>query len=452
MALATCVVLSLGLVWTAPALAVQYGISDLGQFDFVAGLDINNYGQVVAVAGIVGQFELFSSLWSPDSANSIAGSWVDLGSVGGCYCHSSINDQGDVLIMASGSPSRLWKPTTPNGTTGSTVNVNQLLGADPNSSAFVNDINNHGQFIGEHRPMGEGRFRAFVWTPNVPGGVSGSHAYLDPSEQFDYVATVAINDRGQAVGWQGRNLPLAEEAMLWSPTIPNGQTGAMTGLGTLDGRQFSVGGNINAVGQVIGYSSNLSGVGLSMFLWTPDTLNGTTGTMIDLGIPSPCLGNTCGINNRGDVVALNFFYSQKAGVVDLHTLIDPHSGWEIIEAMAINDWGQIAGTGTYNGQQRAFLLTPTNLLPGDYSADGIVDAADFTIWRDNLGNGAALPNDDTPGVGQDDYDRWKANFSQTSGSGGTSTSVPEPTAARLLIPTSFLAMLRHRRGRAPLNS
>jgi hypothetical protein len=44
---------------------------------------------------------------------------------------------------------------------------------------------------------------------------------------------------------------------------------------------------------------------------------------------------------------------------DLNTLLDPSStGWQLDEAMAINDQGQIVGTGLYGDQQQAFLLTP----------------------------------------------------------------------------------------------
>ena len=65
-------------------------------------------------------------------------------------------------------------------------------------------------------------------------------------------------------------------------------------------------------------------------------------------------------------------------------------------------------------------------LPGDYNENGAVDAADYVVWRDNLGSGNALPNDDSAGVGQDDYTRWTAHFGQPAGSGvGTAAAVPE---------------------------
>jgi len=79
--------------------------------------------------------------------------------------------------------------------------------------------------------------------------------------------------------------------------------------------------------------------------------------------------------------------------------------------------------------------------PGDYNSNGAVDAADYVIWRDNVQNDFSLPNDDTPGVGQDDYTRWRANFGATAGEGSAS-SVPEPGTLLLsMLAGCFTAML-----------
>lgn len=55
---------------------------------------------------------------------------------------------------------------------------------------------------------------------------------------------------------------------------------------------------------------------------------------------------------------------------------------------------------------------------GDYNNDGGVDAADYTVWRDNLGSAFELPNRD-PGesgdVGAGDYDAWTGNYGAVGG-------------------------------------
>jgi probable HAF family extracellular repeat protein len=49
---------------------------------------------------------------------------------------------------------------------------------------------------------------------------------------------------------------------------------------------------------------------------------------------------------------------------DLNELISPASGWDALQnATAINDKGQIVGSGTIGGQTRAFLMTPNSSSP-----------------------------------------------------------------------------------------
>lgn len=79
-------------------------------------------------------------------------------------------------------------------------------------------------------------------------------------------------------------------------------------------------------------------------------------------------------------------------------------------------------------------------LPGDYNTDGVVDAADYVVWRDQLGHGVRLPNDDTAGVGSDDYTRWKNNFGATAGAGAVA-SVPEPAAWMMVLVASAASMI-----------
>ena len=85
--------------------------------------------------------------------------------------------------------------------------------------------------------------------------------------------------------------------------------------------------------------------------------------------------------------------------------------------------------------------------PGDYNQNGVVDAADYTVWRDNFGSATSLANDDSPGVGQDDYTRWKTNFGNGAGSGAAlgAGAVPEPSTLAMLALCTFAAGAARRR-------
>lgn len=95
-----------------------------------------------------------------------------------------------------------------------------------------------------------------------------------------------------------------------------------------------------------------------------------------------------------------------------------------------------------------YLAGAIAMLLGDYNQNGVVDAADYVVWRKKLGSGTALPNDDTPGVGTDDYTRWRARFGNThAGSGsGVGAAIPEPaTIAMLVVAMGIVMNVRRRR-------
>jgi len=58
-------------------------------------------------------------------------------------------------------------------------------------------------------------------------------------------------------------------------------------------------------------------------------------------------------------------------------------------------------------------------LLGDYNQNNVIDAADYTTWRDTLtAGGSVLPNDPTPGVvDESDFLYWRAHFGQSLGAG-----------------------------------
>ena len=132
----------------------------------------------------------------------------------------------------------------------------------------------------------------------------------------------------------------------------------------------------------------------------------------------------------------------KVDFIDLGAgLFAPHSG----DSFDILDWGALSGTFTaiqlptlagglvWNTSQlytTGVLSVASPGLPGDYNNNGIVDAADYVVWRKGLGTTYT----------QNDYDVWRAHFGQTAGSGAAipsanplSAAVPEPATLVLLM-------------------
>ncbi len=93
-------------------------------------------------------------------------------------------------------------------------------------------------------------------------------------------------------------------------------------------------------------------------------------------------------------------------------------------------------------------------LPGDYNFNGTVDAADYVVWRKNVGSADSLPNDDTDGVHSDDYTRWRLNFGKTTATGSALSAtrplaVPEPATVLTLSMGATIALGRLLLNRMP---
>ncbi len=211
-------------------------------------------------------------------------------------------------------------------------------------------INNNGQVAASQYNSG---YHAVIVGNGVVtniGTLGGNYSYSN-----------SINDQGQVVGSSNlSNGNGISHAFLYS-------NGSMTDLGTIAGGVSSSATSINEKGQVVGSSAATDGNNHA-FLYD-------NGNMLDLGTLNGFNSVATSINENGQIVgsfgfsenlhsyAHAFLYSNGT-MFDLNTLagvID--SGWNLIDATAINDLGQIVGQGQINGQYHAYMLSSVATVP-----------------------------------------------------------------------------------------
>lgn len=97
--------------------------------------------------------------------------------------------------------------------------------------------------------------------------------------------------------------------------------------------------------------------------------------------------------------------------------------------------------------QLRVLTTATRT--GDFNGDGVVDAADYTVWRESLSDPADLRGDGNRDglVDEADYRLWRSLYGNTlaAQSEAEQVRVPEPTTGLLVVIAAMLTCGIHRR-------
>jgi autotransporter-associated beta strand protein len=142
---------------------------------------------------------------------------------------------------------------------------------------------------------------------------------------------------------------------------------------------------------------------------------------------------------------------------------------DVIDSLFLNGISQPAGTwgGVGSGAQftspmllgTGWLQITTyvpSFLAGDYDSNGIVDAADYVVWRRSVG-AATIANRDslnTGPIGTADFDTWRAHLGQMVGTGAGSGlskaggTIPEPaTGVALVVGLSIVCLTCRARSR-----
>jgi autotransporter-associated beta strand protein len=252
--------------------------------------------------------------------------------------------------------------------------------------------------------------------------------------------TLTMTEFAQPVAWSGAwtlasgtsTLDIRSNANTTISGIMSGTGGALakisTGTLTLSAANTYTGGTTISNGTL-----ELSGA--SAKLGTGNVTVTGTGSLlaIDNGVADGLSNATTLSLANGGFLNLAAGVNERVGTLSLDTVFQPNGTYGSSQSNAVNKFDEyFSGTG--------ILTVGPAILAGDYDNNGIVDAADFVIWRKNVGQPSqTLPNDTTGVIiGDAQYNLWRSNFGSTtavpgSGSALSGNAVPEPSSICLLM-------------------
>lgn len=214
----------------------------------------------------------------------------------------------------------------------------------------------------------------------------------------------------------------------------NSSTGAVT-----VGNTATLGGMGSVTGAVIINSGGHLAPGASIGSLGVGALTLNVGATLDIELGAPSLIDEVNISglltlNGGSVNLTDL--GLDAGIYTLITY-GSRSG------SVANLGSPIGGPSNFNYKlfDTGSAINLSVTIPGDFNSDGMVDTADYVVWRTGLGTIYT----------QTDYTVWRANFGRAAGGGGAgssdSTRIPEPATVAMIVWGVFPFVARGRRHR-----
>ena len=282
-----------------------------------------------------------------------------------------------------------------------------------------------GTFNGTATAPAGALMRSIAWTTGTIENTAGADLSISG------VPTLLLTTAPHTFNATGSNtITLAADAPISGATFGITKTGAgglilnatntQTGLTTVNGGSLTVS----------GATATISAGDLTVSSGSASISAGVANALADTAILTLLGGGTAGVADTG-------FINLGAGINETINML-------VLGAttQAIGTYGSSSSSATFQLDEYfsgTGILTITSGpagVPGDYNNNGVVDSADYVLWR----KGGPLQNEvDNPGtVDAQDYTVWRARFGNTSGSGaglGAGAAVPEPTAMVLLLST-----------------
>lgn len=315
-----------------------YSISDLGALggNDSAAYSLNDYGQVVGMSktnsgtwhsfiysnGVMTDIDMVGNF---NPFQSVARSINNLGQVVGTTTipfageQAFLYSQGTMVLLGAlnGGRSNAFDINEAGKVVGDSLTYRVYLGPESYHAATFNS--GPIQDLGTST-YGQSNAHSSAYGINNLGQIVGSvsdgnytHAFL---YQNNVMSEFAVGSEAVSINDQGQIVVVGGSQSIFSYIYQDGNITYLGGLGGI----YTRAANINERGQVVGYAS----------------ITATTGTA---------------------------FLFDDTGIHDLNLMIDESLGWDLEEALDINELGQIVGWGWRNGNFHAFLLTEAGSVP-----------------------------------------------------------------------------------------
>lgn len=137
-------------------------------------------------------------------------------------------------------------------------------------------------------------------------------------------------------------------------------------------------------------------------------------------------------------------------VIDARTLNGQFNTFSAVDENDVFDWDLTVLYSPLAQPGNVVVQIDDVSLIGDYNGNGIVDAADYAVWRDTFGQvgmGLAADGNNDHQIDDDDYSVWRSHFGNSAGGGasaGSSSTVPEPGSLLFWLSAAAGAFLERR--------